>query len=556
LEPLGATNAAAGSVAHATVTRESGADPANDLIGCDVAARTIVLAESEARHRDLAEVASDWLWETNADHYFTFVSKRFEETSGIPWSRIAGGAFGDLVELGFDRAGMEELRATIDVRGDFHDAVYRVASPGQPACFWRMSGKPFFDPATGAFAGYRGTGTNVTSRIERETVLKDAVRRAELAEQEAWRARTRLVDAIESIPEGFVLHDAEDKLVLCNSRYGEIYGLSEEQMTPGVSFESALRDTAKRGTYVPEGQSIDDWVAERMKRHHSIRHGHSLQQLANGRWLKVVERHTSDGGVVGIRVDVTEARHREAVEREREKLAALGHLAGSVAHEINNLLQPALTLPELVRDRLPAGDTESREDLDCVVESVRKVREIVRNILLFARREEPVLAKFDLVAEVGAALGFIRDLMPPSVTIHEGSLAAPSGCLVAANKTQLIQVLTNLLVNAAQAMHGTGSIAVSVARIELTAELATELSIDPGRAYLAVSVADTGDGMDEDTQRRVFEPFFTTKPVGQGTGLGLSVVHGILQSWHGAIAVSSAPGEGCTFTLYIPIAST
>ena len=515
----------------------------------------LTLAASEARHRDLADIASDWLWETNADHRFTFVSKRFADTSGIPWALIDGRAFGDLVELGFDRAGMETLRATIDARGDFHGAVHRVALAGQPARFWHMSGKPYFDPGTGEFAGYRGTGTDITARIIHEAAMNDAVRRAELAEREATRARIRLVDAIEAIPEGFILHDAEDRLVLCNKRFGEIYSLTEDLMVPGVSFEEVLRSSAKRGTVVPDGQSLDDWVAERMARHRSAGSPHLEQQLANGRWLKVVERRTSDGGVVGIRVDVTEARARDAVEREREKLAALGHLAGGVAHEINNLLQPALVLPGLVRDRLQPGDEESRADLECVLDGVRKVREIVRNILLFARREEPVLAKLDLIDELCAALSFVRGLMPPSVTVREKGLDPYRGCRVAVNKTQLIQVLTNLLVNAAQATRGTGTVTVSAERIEPSAAAADRMSIAFGRPYLSVAVADTGSGMDEATQARIFEPFFTTKPVGQGTGLGLSVVHGIMRSWNGAITVDSALGVGSTFTLYLPIAS-
>jgi signal transduction histidine kinase len=509
-------------------------------------------AAVEAGSRDMAEVASDWLWETNAEHRFAFISQRIFDTSGISRSQIVGREFGDLVEIGFDREGMEDLRATIEDRREFHDAVHRVALAGQQPRLWLLSGMPFFDPA-GAFAGYRGTGTDVTERVARETVLKDALRRAELAEREAWHARTMLVDAIEAIPEGFVLHDAEDRLVLCNTRYGEIYGLTADLMQPGVTFEAVLRGSAMRGTYVPDGQNLEEWVAMRLARHQAAGSPHSEQRLTNGRWLKVVERRTSDGGIVGIRVDVTEARQREAVEREREKLAALGHLAGGVAHEINNLLQPAMVFPALVRDRLPPEDTESREDLECVLEGVRKVREIVRNILLFARGEEPVLTRLDLIVELRAALSFVRDLLPPSISIAETNLDACRGCVVAANKTQLTQVLTNLLVNAAQATQGSGTIIVSAEGMDLSHEAADRLSIEPGHRWLAVAVADTGAGMSEATRARVFEPFFTTKPVGQGTGLGLSVVHGIVRSWHGAITVESTPGVGSTFTLYLPI---
>jgi PAS domain S-box-containing protein len=519
----------------------------------ELAERTRPLAASEARHRDMAEVSSDWIWETDVALYLTFVSKRFGETSGIAWAQVSGHPLSVLVALGFDPAGMKELRTTIDARGSFHNVIYRVDLAGGEARFWLMSGKPFTDPATGAYAGYRGTGTDATVRIEREAALNEALLRTEGAERAARRARTRLMDAIEAIPEGFVLHDAEDRLVLCNARYAEFYQLTAELMTPGCLFEDALRATAVAAEPGLTEQEIGGKMAERLVRHRAIGGNREEQRLANGRWLEVYERRTSDGGTVGIRIDVTETRQREAAERDREKLAALGQLAGGVAHEINNLLQPALALPELVRDRLPADDIESREDLDCVIECAGKMRDIVRNILLFARKEEPRLATLELAAEVRAALGFVGDLIPPSITLQAENLDTHPGCMVAANKTQLTQVLTNLVVNAAQATRGAGTVTVSVARIDPTAEEAADLAIEAGRGYLTVSVTDTGSGMDEATRARIFEPFFTTKPVGQGTGLGLSVAYGILRSWQGAIAVRSAPGHGTTFVLYVPV---
>jgi len=152
-----------------------------------------------------------------------------------------------------------------------------------------------------------------------------------------------------------------------------------------------------------------------------------------------------------------------------------------------------------------------------------------------------------------AALGFVGNPVPPSITVREQDLDAHVGARVAVNKTQLTQVLTNLLVNATQATIGNGTVTVSVASVCPERKDAAELAIKAGRPYLAVSIADTGCGMDAATCARIFEPFFTTKPVGQGTGLGLSVAYGILRSWNGAITVSSELGHGTIFVLYVPV---
>jgi signal transduction histidine kinase len=513
-----------------------------------LADRTRALAASEARHRDTANVSCDWIWEIDLAQRLMFVSKRFGDASGLRWDQVSGLPLSGLLALGFDPAGLEALCANINAGGAFQDVIHRIDLESGRTHFWMLSGKPFADPGTGLYAGYRCTGTDVTVRIEREEAMNAALSRAEAAEREARRATMRLTEAIEAIPEGFVLNDADDRLVLCNTRYAEFYQLSPETRAPGVPFADILRAKA----FAPGASTAAKVLEARLARHRLAGGNREDQHLANGRWLQVSEQRTSDGGTVGIRIDVTEARQREAADRNREKLAALGHLAGGVAHEINNLLQPALALSDLVRDSVPADDADAHEALDCVLDSTRKMRDIVRSILLFARKEEPTLASLDLVTEVRASLDFVAHLMPSSVVIRLQDLEAHAGGMVAANRTQLTQVLTNLLVNAAQATNQAGSVTVSLAKVDPAPQAAADLGVEAGRSYLTVSVSDTGGGMDEATQARIFEPFFTTKPVGVGTGLGLSVAYGILRSWHGAITVTSAPGAGATFVLYIP----
>jgi PAS domain S-box-containing protein len=522
----------------------------------EVAARTRDLAASEARHRDVAEVASDWFWEINAEHQLTFISERFSEISDIPPADVIGHRVQDLLVAESDPPAYCALRSAIESGRSFENVVKRVVLPKRGVRYWRMTGKPFADITTGAFSGYRGTGNDVTAAVEHEAALNAALRRAEEAEQEAQKTQARLVDAIEAIPESFVLHDADERLVLCNRRYAEMYKLSAEFIAPGTRFEDALRATLMQADPAAGPRDINAIVAARLARHRAADGRREEHRLANGRWVQAVDQRTSDGGTVGIRIDVTEERQRAAAERDREKLAALGHLAGGVAHEINNLLQPALVVSDLLRDSVPPGNTDAHEALDHVLDSARKMREIVRNILLFARKEEPRLRLIDLVAELRAAIGFVGNLVPPSIEVREQDLDAHLGAMVAVNKTQLTQVVTNLLVNAAQATTGSGTVTVSVARVCPDLKTAAELAIEAGRTYLAVSIADTGCGMDAATCARIFEPFFTTKPVGQGTGLGLSVAYGILRSWQGAITVRSEPGRGSTFVLYVPVIET
>jgi serine phosphatase RsbU (regulator of sigma subunit) len=309
------------------------------------------VAEAVARLSSLPDGASDWIWETNTDHRLTFISKRFGEISGVPWEDVNGRSVDTLVALGLERGGWAAIRAATDARRVFH-GIYRVDRPGGVVRYWRLTGKPVYDPdadtGTGAFVGYRGTGTDVTAAIEHEAEMTAALRRAEAAEREALQARQRLVDAIEAIQEGFVLHDADDRLVLCNARYREIYGLTPDMIAPGTPFEDTIRNTRKR--LVDDGLDHETWVAERMRRHRNPNSGQIEQQLTSGRWLQVEERRTSDGGVVGIRVDVTEARRQAVLERDRERTRA--ELQAARAMQTGLLPSPRLQREAIARTGL------------------------------------------------------------------------------------------------------------------------------------------------------------------------------------------------------------
>jgi PAS domain S-box-containing protein len=250
--------------------------------------------------------------------------------------------------------------------------------------------------------------------------------------------------------------------------------------------------------------------------------------------------------------DVTAVRAGEQSAVDRDRIGSLGLLAGQVAHELNNLLQPIVSFTSLLRDdpRLEAADVQ--EDLACILDHARHAREIVSNILKFSRKDPSPLTRISLAKAMGDSLALVAPLLPPSVELRPR--IDPAVGAAAINRTELTQVLTNLAINAVQAMQGNGVLSITLAREYLDQARAAQLRIPTGD-YAVLCVADTGCGMDEETRARIFDPFFTTKPVGSGTGLGLSVVYGIVRGWAGGIAVESKPGEGARFTVTVPLAN-
>jgi signal transduction histidine kinase len=247
--------------------------------------------------------------------------------------------------------------------------------------------------------------------------------------------------------------------------------------------------------------------------------------------------------VVGTLQDVTKMRRAEAkrFELERQlqqslKMEALGTLAGGIAHDLNNALVPVLGLTECVLENLPAGSRD-RADLEVVVGGAARARDLVRQILAFSRKEAPTRHAVDVGRIVSSTWDLLRRALPPGIRVE---CSATLGAIVMADPSQLQQVIVNLVTNAAQAIGDCpGAIVISVARIGDEALL---------------SVADTGNGMDEATRARIFEPFFTTKPVGEGTGLGLAVVHGIVTGHGGRIDVRSSSNAGTVFEVALPLA--
>jgi signal transduction histidine kinase len=244
--------------------------------------------------------------------------------------------------------------------------------------------------------------------------------------------------------------------------------------------------------------------------------------------------------------DVTTLRSAEHRERELErkllqsqKLEALGTLAGGIAHDLNNNLVPVMALSKLAARKLDPGDP-IRKNLETIYDASVRARDLVTRVLAFSRNEASQKGELDLAEVTREALTFLETIVPSTIRVETDiqSVAA-----IFADPTQIHQVVTNLLANAAQAIgNAIGIITVTVRAIAGASN----------RPEICLSVRDTGTGIDEATRQRIFEPFFTTKPVGVGSGLGLSIVHGIVTSHGGRIDVTSQPGKGTQFDIYFP----
>lgn len=239
----------------------------------------------------------------------------------------------------------------------------------------------------------------------------------------------------------------------------------------------------------------------------------------------------------------------EAQRHQERKLESLGCLAGGLAHEINNMLQPIIGLTELAMDDLPAGSTAHR-NLACVITAAQRAQRLTKQVLTFSRDDWRTPHTLQLAAAVRSAADMVNIIWGRRVRIrwHVGV----DDVLVHADETGVVQVLINLVSNAIDATADTeGLVVISLEKAWLAGRAARGAE-RPDGWYAVLSVRDNGCGMDAQTLDRAFDPFFTTKPVGQGTGLGLAMVHGLVADWNGHVSIESAVGQGTTIRILLP----
>jgi signal transduction histidine kinase/CheY-like chemotaxis protein len=279
----------------------------------------------------------------------------------------------------------------------------------------------------------------------------------------------------------------------------------------------------------------------------------SVERVERGKWR-----------LVGVCTDVTRLKQAEEAQLRSQKLEALGTLSGGIAHDFNNILSAIIGNTQLAAMDLPP-DHPVQESLDAIMKASSRSADLIRQILTFSRPHDQHRKCLSLRPVVQEALTLLRATLPTTIEIQ--TVVSPEAPSVIADSTQIHQVIVNLATNAAHAIGNvstpgvrSGHIAIRLDSVDVTDNLigeqtASGANLTPGR-YARLSVSDNGCGMDRETLARIFDPFFTTKAAGEGTGLGLSVVHGIMKSHGGAVTVYSHPGAGSVFRLYFPAAES
>ncbi len=248
--------------------------------------------------------------------------------------------------------------------------------------------------------------------------------------------------------------------------------------------------------------------------------------------------------------DVTERHTLETQLRQAQKMEAVGELTGGIAHDLNNVLTVVSANLDLITESLPSDDEDLLDDLQQTKEATQRGRTLIRKLLGFSRRSKLIMQPVDVGQLVTDLLGMLRRVVPADIDVV---LSVADSDLVEADPSAIEQILINLVTNARDAMPDGGTVAITISRRhvdETLRETRPWIKLDD---YLRISVVDTGMGMDAQTLERIFEPFFTTKPQGTGTGLGMSMVYGLMKQHSGFVDAESKPGHGTRVDLYFPL---
>lgn len=481
------------------------------------------LRQSENELRALAESMPQMVWITGASGLNFYLNQRWVEYTGLTLEESYGEGYTEAfhpddrqrVAMEWERARAARTDYSIECRIRRADGNYR----------WMLvRGLPFRDDS-GRIVKWIGTCTDIHDLKEANTMLREQASLLDMAQ-----------DAI-------IVRDLDHRILYWNRSAERLYGWTAEEVrgrsvdellyTDAQAFRNATEIVKEKGEWVGE---IDQYTKS----------GRTL--TVEGHWSLVRDDQGNPRSVLAINTNITEKKLLEAQFLRAQRMESIGTLARGIAHDFNNLLAPII---------MGAGylqRMESREKVLAVIKNIERSanrgKELVKQVLSFAKGIEGQRITLQLSHIVREVESIIASTFPKNLTFERR--IASQLWLVDGDPSQLNQVLLNLCVNARDAMPQGGRLLVTAQNAEVDAQYAAmNREAGPGR-YVLLEVTDEGSGMAQEVLDRAFEPFFTTKTHGQGTGLGLSTVIGIVRSHGGFLNVSSEIGKGTTFKVYLP----
>lgn len=486
------------------------------------------LADQIREWHAFAKSARDWLWTCDAQGRFTYISEQFREICGESPDVYYGKTLDDVVLRYLDQEEADRILADIALRKPFRDLVFERRVADGRRLWMRASGVPSFD-ADGNFTGYRGAGSDLTEFVE------------------TWERRNRLARMLHSAPFGMMLVDQNMRIQLINAVLLDFIKTFLPSVTVGSTFEEFLRAGIVAGFVDTMGEEIDLYVARRVS---EILTGPSVVERQHmGGSYEIRSHLLPDGSILFYFVDITEQKQMRERVMHAQRIEAMGHLTAGIAHDFNNLMEVILGSLELLR-----SDPKSEDAGDLIEMAMRATErgaQLTGQLLCFsgeATLSPRLVRPGDLIRKIEPRL---RQALTPGVSM-ELELEDKLLCTWM-DPRQFEAALTNLVRNACDAMPEGGRLTIAAANRE-GGMVCGEWPNAPAmsEAHVTVTIADTGAGMDTELREKALEPFFTTKEVGEGSGLGLSMVHGFVQQSSGKISLDSVEGEGTTVRLCFP----
>ena len=346
----------------------------------------------------------------------------------------------------------------------------------------------------------------------------------------------------------FILTENGEKFLDCNDAVLDKYGYTKDELITLPSLELSIKEEQEQlSHYLNEKNSENSPVFN-----HSKKNGEKI----------IVELHKSIITIKNEQVqlviahDITERIQAEEEKRnvqeqlfQSQKMEIVGRLTGGIAHDFNNLLTAINGYSDLALKKL-SSDNNAYNDISVIKDCGERAARLTKQLLGFSRKQVTEKINLDLNTTITELEKMLMRLIGEEITLE--TKLQSSSCMIFADKSQIEQVLVNLVVNARDAIDGFGKIIVSTKKEPLTDEIIKLHNLDASNEYIIISVLDTGTGMSKEIQKKIFEPFFTTKDINKGTGLGLSTVFGIVKQNDGAILVESEEGKGTEFKIYLP----